>query len=115
LSVDIVGLKPAEGQVRIALFDSEKAFLHNPVKAGTLTIEQSQCHWRVQGLTPGSYALSAYQDRNSNGKLDRNLFGIPLEPYGFSNNARGVMGPPSFGDARFQVAGPAARIEVRLE
>jgi len=115
LSVDIIGLKSTEGQVRVALFDSEQAFLHKPFKAGIVAIEQSRGHWQVNGLPPGSYALAVYHDRNSNGKLDSNLLGIPLEPCGFSNNARGVLGPPSFGDARFQVAGPSTRIAVRLE
>jgi uncharacterized protein (DUF2141 family) len=31
--------------------------------------------------------------------LDKNLFGIPKEPYGFSNSARGSTGPPKFADA----------------
>jgi uncharacterized protein (DUF2141 family) len=115
LSVDIIGLKSAEGQVRVALFDSEKAFLHKPFKASVVAIEQSPCHWQISGLPPGSYALAVYHDRNSNGKLDSNMLGIPLEPYGFSNNARGVLGPPSFGDARFQVAGPSTQIAVSLE
>ena len=61
-----------------------------------------------------SLVMQAF-DENNNGKLDKNLVGIPLEPYGFSNNARGFLGPPSFGDARFQVSGPNTRIEVRLE
>ena len=115
LRVEIIGLKSTEGQIRVALFDSEKAFLHNPVKAGIVPIEQSRGYWQVKRLPPGAYALAVYHDRNSNGKLDSNMLGIPLEPYGFSNNARGVLGPPSFGDARFQVAGPSTRIAVRLE
>jgi uncharacterized protein (DUF2141 family) len=115
LSVDIIGLKSTEGQVRVALFDSEQAFLHKPFKAGVVAIEQSRGHWQISGVPPGSYALAVYHDRNSNGKLDSNVLGLPLEPYGFSNNARGVLGPPSFGDARFQVAGPSTRIAVSLE
>jgi uncharacterized protein (DUF2141 family) len=115
LRVNIVGLKSSEGQVRVALFDSEKTFLHEPLKSGSLTIEHAQCHWQVKGLPPGSYALAVYQDRNGNGKLDHNMFGIPIEPYGFSNNARGVMGPPDFRDACFQVTGSSTRIELRVE
>jgi len=115
LRVEIIGLKSTEGLIRVALFDSEKAFLHSPVKAGIVPIEQSRGHWQVKGLLPGTYALAVYHDRNSNGNLDSNMLGIPLEPYGFSNNARGVLGPPSFGEACFQVAGPNTRIEVRLQ
>jgi uncharacterized protein (DUF2141 family) len=115
LGVEIIGLKSADGQIRVALFDSEKAFLHNPVKAGIVPIERFCGHWQVKALSPGVYALAVYHDRNSNGKLDSNMLGIPLEPYGFSNNARGVLGPPSFGEACFHVAGSNTRIEVRLE
>ena len=115
LGVEIIGLKSTEGQIRVALFDSERAFLHNPVKAGIVPIERSRGHWQVKGLPPGAYALAVYHDRNSNGKLDSNMLGIPLEPYGFSNNARGILGPPSFGEACFQVAGSNTRIEVHLE
>jgi hypothetical protein len=43
LTVNILGLKSNEGQVRLALFDSEKAFLHDPFKSGVAVIEQSRC------------------------------------------------------------------------
>ena len=115
LSVEINGLKSGEGQVRVALFDSEKTFLQKPLKSGIVAIEQLQGHWKVKGVAPGSYALAVYHDRNSNGKLDTNLLGIPVEPYGFSNNAHGLLGPPSFAEARFQVTGPSIRIELQLE
>jgi uncharacterized protein (DUF2141 family)/tetratricopeptide (TPR) repeat protein len=115
LSVNIVGLKPSEGEVRVALFDSEKDFLQNPFKAGIAVVDGTQCRWQLNGLASGWYAVAVYQDKNGNGKLDRNMLGIPLEPYGFSNNARGILGPPSFRDARFQIAGSSIRIEVRVE
>jgi uncharacterized protein (DUF2141 family)/cytochrome c-type biogenesis protein CcmH/NrfG len=115
LKVDILGLRSSDGQLRVALFDSEKTFLQNPFKASAIAIEHSRGHWQVKGLPPGPYALAVYHDRNNNGKLDSNRLGMPFEPYAFSNNARGIMGPPSFGDARFKVVGPQTRIEVSLE
>ena len=30
-------------------------------------------------LPAGTYAISVYQDANANGKIDRNLIGIPTE------------------------------------
>ena len=35
--------------------------------------------------------------------LIRMLLGVPTEPYGFSNNARGFLGPPAFKKAVMQV------------
>ena len=112
--MDITGLQSGEGQVRIALFGSKETFLQKPLKSSVVAIEHFQSHWQLN-VPVGSYALAVYHDRNNNGKLDRNLVGIPLEPYGFSNNARGILGPPSFEDARFQVTGSKVRIEVQVE
>jgi uncharacterized protein (DUF2141 family) len=44
---------------------------------------------------PGNYAIAILDDENSNGELDRNFLGIPVEGFGFSNNfvARGLNIP----------------------
>ena len=44
----------------------------------------------------GTYAVRLYHDEDDDGELDTNLFGVPQEAFGFSNNARGSMGPPDF-------------------
>ena len=64
------------------------------------------------GVPPGSWAVLAYQDENANGELDRNLIGIPSENYGFSRDARGRFGPPSFDDAAIDVKDDAAAATV---
>ena len=45
--------------------------------------------------------------------MDRNLFGVPKEQFGFSNNAKGNFGPPSFEDASFTVSNDM-KIEIDL-
>ena len=54
-----------------------------------------------EGLPEGTYALALFQDLNENGTLDTGTFGIPQEPTAFSNDAQGVMGPPSFEECSF--------------
>ena len=49
----------------------------------------------------GEYAVTVYHDENGNGKLDKGLFGKPLELYGFSNNARGIFSRPDYKKAAF--------------
>ena len=58
---------------------------------------------QFEGLTPGQYAAAAFQDLNDDGEMNANMFGMPVEPYGFSNNARGQFGPPSFDDQLFDL------------
>ena len=68
---------------------------------------------RILDLPPGRYALAVYVDRNGNGKLDRGMFGIPSEPYGFSNGG-GAFGPPEFGEAQVELGEADMTIRIDL-
>jgi len=68
---------------------------------------------RFSGVRPGSYAVAAFEDRNGNGLLDTNLFGVPTEGVAFSRDARGRLGPPSFEAARFVHGPEATRLQLR--
>ena len=64
-------------------------------------------------LPKGTYAIGIFVDANYNNKMDRNFFGVPKEQYGFSNDAKGSFGPPSFKDASFNVDGEL-KLEINL-
>jgi uncharacterized protein (DUF2141 family) len=68
-------------------------------------VVDGQMTCKVDGLTPGQYAVAAFQDLNGDEEMNANMFGMPTEPYGFSNNARGNFGPPSFDDQLFEMDG----------
>ena len=65
-------------------------------------------------LKKGIYAISLFIDSNDNKKLDKNLIGIPTEQYGFSNNAMGFLGKPSFKNASFELI-KNSEIKIRLK
>lgn len=65
-------------------------------------------------LPPGLYAVMAYDDRNSDLKLNTLPIGLPIEPYGFSNGSRAPFGPPSWRAARFTLPPAGARQTIRL-
>jgi uncharacterized protein (DUF2141 family) len=54
-------------------------------------------------LPPGRYAVAVFHDENGNTELDANAVGIPLEGYGFSEEATGNFGPPSFDQAAVEI------------
>ncbi len=64
-------------------------------------------------LPNGTYAIGIFVDTNYNNEMDRNFFGVPKEQYGFSNDAKGSFGPPSFKDASFTVSGDM-KLEINL-
>ena len=66
-------------------------------------IEDNKAIVILEDIPTGVYAVSAFHDANDNKKMDTNFFGIPKEPIGVSNNAKGFMGPPKYKDAKFEV------------
>jgi len=96
----------ATGKVMVVLYDSEAAYEGGaPVRAVELDIAAGQHETVIEGLKVGTYGLKAFHDVNGNGKMDTNPFGMPVEPYAFSNNAVGNMGPAKWDRARFEVSG----------
>ena len=51
----------------------------------------------------------------SGNQLDRGLFGIPAENYGFSNNASGSFGPPAFDKASFIFDQSGQALEILID
>lgn len=106
LTIDIGGSPGAT--VYVALYDSADGWL----KAGRALQSLKAAPGErvvIAGLAPGRYAFTFFEDRNGNGQLDRNLFGIPTERYGMSRDATGTMGPPSFDAAAFELVGDATQ------
>jgi uncharacterized protein (DUF2141 family) len=66
-------------------------------------------------LAPGRYAIAAFCDKNGNGTLDANFVGMPTEPYGFSRDARGVFGPPSWEDAAVELGDEETTLTISLQ
>lgn len=48
-------------------------------------------------------SMRAFRDMNGNQELDLGPFGMPKEPYAFSNNAKAQLGPPKPEATRFVV------------
>jgi uncharacterized protein (DUF2141 family) len=116
LTVRPLGLESTEGQVAFAVYDSEESFetREAAVASGRVEAGGDELSWSVEALQPGSYAVAVYHDLNGNGRLDRNAVGIPTEPYGFSNDARGSFGPPKFGKAAIDLGPGETTIEISL-
>jgi len=69
---------------------------------------------QFNGVVPGQYAIRLFHDVNGNGQLDTNPFGMPTEPFAFSNNARGRFGPATWADAAFTVTAGANVQEIAI-
>ncbi len=107
LKLELDGKGMAGNQIRVAVysanapeqFPSDEKFYRGMVSEAA----SDQLTVTVPDLPPGKYAVAAYLDRNKTGKQEKNFLGVPKEIYGFSNDARGMFGPPDLSAAEFEV------------
>lgn len=117
IQVEIEGFRNDRGQVFCALFSSPDGFPKESQKATARVVSRisgKKATCEFLGIMPGTYAVSAFHDENSNGKLDTNLLGIPREGVGVSNGAKGHRGPPKFAAAAFPFSGGKLSMKIKL-
>ncbi len=117
ISVQVSSSSPEGGEIHLAVYASPADFaerreitsLVQPRTGKVVDLE-------VTLPSTGTYVLAAYHDVNGNGKLDRNFFGIPTEPYGFSQPPASKWEEPKFADiaANFDAKKVAAKLELKL-
>jgi len=104
----------AAGVVRCGLF-KEGGWLKNPVRSAAVRINKTTALCVFKEIPAGSYGISAFHDEDSNGKLNTNLIGYPIEEYCSSNNARNTFSPPSWKDAKFHFKGGTVRLRAVMK
>ena len=114
ITVRLAGFADATGPVRVALVTSKHFLADGATRAKAVAVQDGRAVCVFEDVPFGSYAVQAYQDRNGNGKLDRNFFGLPSEPYGFSNGAKRWMGPPKYEQAAFTLASETMTVDVAV-
>ena len=105
ISLNISGFATDAGKARIILMKDEAGY------RGTTDIEEDiqvpirngKAIWNAKNIAPGNYALLAHHDIDADGDLNRPIFNLPLEPYGFSNGAWTSIGIPSWHNVAFTV------------
>lgn len=114
----MIGLYDSDDHFRKAIGNAGKAGLLNDRSrlvgiamraiAGTQSVV-------FTNLKPGAYAVIVFQDANDTGKLAEDWLGKPMECYGFSNNAEGLLSAPSFKNASVLVGSYNLSIVITLK
>jgi uncharacterized protein (DUF2141 family) len=108
LTITFQGITQRSGELRGQLFASEAAYGGRggePAAVFALPVAGDSVSTTVTGLEPGRYAIRVFHDVDGDGAMATNPFGIPTEPFAFSNDARGAFGPAAWSDAAFDVDG----------
>ncbi|MBW4616929.1 MAG: DUF2141 domain-containing protein [Desmonostoc vinosum HA7617-LM4] len=106
LSIVVDGIRHQKGEICFRIYAGEQGFpLNNTseVQSGCAKITGSSIKKEFLGLQPGAYAVAVVDDQNGDRQLNRDLFGIPQEGFGLSQNPVISIrtGIPKFKDASF--------------
>ncbi|SFT84138.1 Uncharacterized conserved protein, DUF2141 family [Lishizhenia tianjinensis] len=116
LTVKVKGIPNDKGNVMVGVYNDAKNFSH-PIKVYKSKIvdaKKGEVSFSMAFKKGEKIALALYHDENKNQVLDKNMFGVPTEVYGFSNDARGTFSAPSFEEAEIVMDGSKG-VEVTLE
>jgi uncharacterized protein (DUF2141 family) len=116
IAVAVSGLHNNTGDVRCGLYNSAATFPKDgqQFQGAIAPIASQQATCTFSNVPPGTYAVALFHAEKGETKLRTGFFGQPEEGYGFSRNATGSMGPPSFNAAAYSYAGGATSWPVNI-
>ena len=100
VTVLIEDLRNNDGLILIRMLNEKD----EQVQQQAVEIHEGKVSTTFENVPSGKYAISYFHDENKNSELDTGTMGIPSEGYGFSNDARGFMGPPNIKDQIFDLS-----------
>lgn len=109
----------SNGEMKIAVYDTEETF-RDPSKAelkDSLTHQDGLAVWLIPlEVLPPKFGVAVYHDADGNGELTKNQLSMPIEPFGYSRNARGLFGsPPAFKDTLIERPTETTQTEILLQ
>jgi uncharacterized protein (DUF2141 family) len=114
VTVVISALASTQSVVKLNFYNAADKFLQKDQQAFRMVVKpegKTELSIPVE-LAPGEWAVALTQDTNNNDKLDKNMLGIPTEPYAFSNNVRPRLAAPKFEECKFTVSGPGKVVSI---
>lgn len=103
------------GVVRCALYATPEDYMKKSFRETVGAVSGGRAVCVFSHISSGTYSMAAFHDENNNDKLDTGIFGIPVEGFCTSNNAKGTLGPPKYKDAAFSFSGSALSQELRMK
>jgi uncharacterized protein (DUF2141 family) len=117
LDIEVIGLRNDSGEVGCSIFNDAKGFPRDDSKVlvnvwAPIRNRKATCEFTT--LDPGQYAAVVFHDENGDHKFNMNAFGMPMEGYGFSNDAAALFAPPTFQSAAFTYNGNRLYIIINI-
>lgn len=117
-TVMITNLDNIKGNLYIGWYNQADAFRINEkaiYREKVVVGRQKEVSVTFKNIPKGKYAIAVFLDENDNYKLDKNMFGIPKEKYGFSNNRLPALRPATFEESAFELTQQNSTIHIQLK
>ncbi|MEH6582314.1 MAG: DUF2141 domain-containing protein [Halioglobus sp.] len=119
IEITVTNIENGSGTLYVAILNSPDDWLKSdaeskPFREATQAVSSTDdLLISVEGLPPGQYAISLFQDINGDTEMDTNFIGFPKEPFGFSA-PMGKFGPPKYEDAVVNFSGEDISVNISL-
>ena len=103
--LEVYGFENLDGDLAIAINNSSEQFISNTecYRDTIIDIPSNDITLTIEGIIPGTYAISIFHDEDEDGELDLGFLNIPEEGFGFSNNPPIGFSQPDFNDCKFTI------------
>lgn len=117
ITVKVTNIKTDKGVIHIGFYKPNEDFPNHKAKhiKKSVKVSKGQVQLTVSDLDAGVYAVAVLHDINNNDKLDKNFFGIPKEPYGFSRNIHHKFSAPTFNECKFSLTDKPVALSINLK
>ena len=115
--VTIYDVRHSKGTITADLHgDDPDKFLDKGQKLDRIRVPavEGQTQMCIPIQTPGVYAIVLYHDEDADTKFDKNIIGLPAEPFGLSRDPRIRLAMPKHSASAFEVNGPLTPVKVTL-
>jgi uncharacterized protein (DUF2141 family) len=92
VSVDVHNVRPQQGQLFLAAYVSAETYNKRPLASTRVPAGDAITRVQLCGISGHEFAVTLYQDLDGDGKMAKNMLGLPTEPWG-STGKPGMFGP----------------------
>lgn len=114
LTLTVTDIKEHKGALMVAVFDQAGYDADKQVTAMMIPVTGATATASVE-VPAGTYGIKLFHDVDGDGKMGMNPFGMPIEPFAFSNSAPAQFGPAKWDAAKFEVAAPSTTHTIKLQ
>ena len=116
LKVTIKNIQEINGFIQIRLYNNAKEIpqVNKEYQRFYFKVTDNKMTYTIKNLKQGNYAIATYHDLNSDKICNRNIIGYPTEDFGFSNNVKLFLAPPTFSSALIELNNNKS-IEIALD